>query len=100
MPGKDLVTEANVRQMAPGAELWLGPDRIATPAALDLAFQRGIRVRHGQKPSGGGGDCGCDHTCLWSKIKSTDGTYVVSVSGGRARVARVAEGGPQPFGEE
>lgn len=108
MPGPDLVTEACVRQLAPGAELVLGPGRIATPAALDLAFQRGVRVRRAGEDaplaasdgSDAVSDCGCDLTCLWSKMKSTDGTYVVTVSGGRASVVRVAPGGPQPFGEE
>ena len=39
MPGKDLVTESCVRKLAPGSVLRLTPERIATPAALDLAFQ-------------------------------------------------------------
>lgn len=101
MPGKELVTEACVRQMAPGSELVLGPNKIATPAALDLAHQRGLRVRHGDAPSGGAdGDCGCDKTGLWSKMKASDGTYVVTVTGGRATVVRVDGSGPVPVGQE
>ena len=47
MPGKELVTETCVRQMACGSELVLGPNKIATPAALDLAFQRELlEARH------------------------------------------------------
>ncbi len=100
MPGKELVTESCVRQMTAGTELLLGPNRIATPAALDLAFQRGIRVRRGEDPAGEHGDCGCDKTCLWSRIKAEEGTYVVTVSGGHATVVRVDSEGPRTFGQE
>jgi hypothetical protein len=93
MPGKELVTETCVRQMAPGSELVLGPTKIATPAALDLAFQRGIRVRRGaaQVAERGG---------LWSKLKAADGTYVVTVRGGRATAVRVDGASPVTLGEE
>jgi len=101
MPGKELVTEACVRQLAPGAELVLGANKIATPAALDLAHQRGLRVRHGDAPAAeGDGGCGCDKTCLWSKVKASDGTYVVTVTGGRATVVRIDGAGPVPFAQE
>lgn len=93
---KQLVTEADVRRMASGArELVLGPMKIATPAALDLAFARGMRVIYGDGtpspslPSG-----------LWRKMKSTDGTYVVQVDGGRAVVTKIGSAGPEPFGVE
>ncbi len=100
MPGKELVTETCVRQMARGSELVLGPNKIATPAALDLAFQRGIRVRRGasSQASPGPGDCGCAE--LWSKLKASDGTYVVTVRGGRATAVRVDGSSPVPVGEE
>ena len=100
MPGKELVTETCVRQMARGSELVLGPNKIATPAALDLAFQRGIRVRHGAptQPGAGSGDCGCGE--LWSKLKASDGTYVVTVRGGRATAVRVDGASPVSVGEE
>ncbi len=106
MPQPDLITEACVRRMAPGAELRLGRDRIATPAALDLAFARGVVVRYADEectasaPTGGKSDCGCDKTCLWSRIKARPGTYVVDVRGGRALVTRLGEAGPERFGEE
>jgi len=93
MPGKELVTETCVRQMAPGSELVLGPTRIATPAALDLAFQRGIRVLRGaERVAEQGG--------LWSELKAADGTYVVTVRGGRATVVRVDGASPVTIGEE
>lgn len=99
MPGKELVVEACVRDMAPGSTLVLGPNRIATPAALDLAFARGIRVVHGSeaadaaKTAASGGD-------LWARMKRESGTYVVVVRDGRAVVSRLTESGPAPFGED
>lgn len=99
MPGKELVTESCVRRMAPGDELVLGAGRIATPAALDLAFQRGIRVRREGEASSTSGACG-KRTCLWSRVKERDGTYVVTVRGGRATVVRVDGPTPEPIGED
>lgn len=91
-PGKELVTEADVRRMAPGArELRLGAERIATPAALDLAFARGMRVVYGERVGSG-------TKTLWDEIKSLDGTYVVQVENGRAVVSRIGSRGPEPFG--
>lgn len=97
MPGKELVTEDCVRRMAPGAELQLGSARIATPAALDLAFERGIRVSYG---SATGKSSPALPSSLWDRIKAGDGTYVVQISGGRAVVTRLTDQGPQPFGAE
>ena len=99
MPGKDLVTESCVRQMAPGSVLRLSPDKIATPAALDLCYEKGIRVVHGEEGAardGGGGAT----SPLWEAIKAGDGTYVVVVKNGEATVSRLEEGGPRPFGTE
>lgn len=98
MPGKELVSEACVRDMAPGSKLVLGPNRIATPAALDLAFARGIRVVHGvdSAPAPSTAETGA----LWARIKNQPGTYVVVVEDGKAVVSRLGESGPTPFGEE
>ena len=94
--GKELVTEADVRRMAPGArELVLGAGRIATPAALDLAFSRGMRVVYSEER-----DAHAAVSGLWQKMKATDGTYVVRVEGGRAVVTRIGPDGPEPFGSE
>lgn len=100
MAKKELVTEADVRQMAPGGELVLGPSRIATPAALDAAFSRGIRVVHvaagaasaAPRPDAGSG--------LLARMKQLDGTYVVDVRAGRLVVTRLGPNGPEPFGTE
>ena len=92
---KQLVTEADVRRMAPSAkELVLTPDRIATPAALDLAFSRGMRVVYSD------GTGAAPSSELWNKIRSNDGTYVVHVENGRAVVTRIGPSGPEPFGAE
>lgn len=98
MPGKELVSEACVRGMSPGSKLVLGPNRIATPAALDLAFARGIRVVHGAEsaPAGSNTESGA----LWARMKKLPGTYVVVVEDGRAVVSRLDESGPTTFGEE
>ncbi len=96
MPGKDLWDEARVRKLPDGAEIVLGPGAIATPAALDLAFARGIAVRRG---GGTGSATPASGDALWRKILATDGTYVVEVRGGRPRIARMTDGGPVPVGE-
>ena len=90
--GKRLYTEADVRKLPRDAELQLGPGDIATPAALDLAFQRGIRVRRSDEaaaPRASGGP--------WGELLANDGTYVVEVRAGRAQVFRLTENGPVPL---
>jgi hypothetical protein len=98
MAGKRLYTEADVRGLPRGAELLLGPDAIATPAALDAAFERGVRVVHtaggasGPREAGCGGCGGCDG-CL-RNLLGEDATYVVEVRDGRAVVTRLTDRGP------
>ncbi len=103
MAKKQLFTEACVRKMAPGSELRLGPGRIATPAALDLASERGVRVRYSDEPEGSPAQAGATPSApdsLWNAMLASDGTYVVVVSGGRARVTRLADTGPVNLGEQ
>jgi hypothetical protein len=109
--GKRLYTEADVRALARGARLVLGPDTLATPSALDAAFELGIAVVRGDAGSvsagnpgvssagscGCGGACGNGGGCTWSKMLSSDATYVVVVSNGKASVARLTPSGPVPF---
>ena len=93
---KKLVTEADVPRMASGTrELILGSERIATPAALDLAFSRGMKVIYAEADS-----ASPLPSDLWSRIKSRDGTYVVQVESGRATVTRLGPAGPEPIGGE
>ena len=96
---KRLYTEANVRDLAAGSELVLGRDAIATPAALELAFTRGVRVRwcdgsEAPRKKAADGDGGGLQALL-----SADGEYVVQVRKGRARVFRLAPAGPEFVGE-
>jgi hypothetical protein len=88
MADKRLYTEASVAALAPGSELVLAKGDVATPSALDRAFERGIRVRWASERGGGGA------TGALEALLAADGSYVVEVAGGRARVFRLAEGGP------
>ena len=97
MAGKDLLTEDGVRKLAPGSEIVLGPNKIATPAALDLAFTRGMRVVYADAEAELARGPASD---LWKRMKGEDGTYVVQVKNGRATVTRLSDSGPMPFGEE
>jgi len=95
---KRLHTEASVRELAKGSELVLGPNEIATPAALELAFARGIRVRWSDAAAAPAAAATTTST-LWKTMLGADGQYVVEVAGGRARVFRLAAGGPVLVGE-
>ena len=92
-----LYTEASVRELPSGAELVLEQGDIATPAALELAFARKIRVRWSDGPSTPA--AGENSGGLWRKMLVEDGTYVVEVKNGRARVHRLASAGPVQLGE-
>lgn len=98
MAGRNLFDDARVRGLPDGGELVLGPGDVATPAALDRAFAKGIRVRwkseraaQAAPPAAAGG--------LWGRMLAEDGTYVVSVRGGRATVHRLTDSGPMPVRE-
>jgi hypothetical protein len=97
---KRLYTEANVRELPAGSELVLGRDAIATPAALELAFARGVRVRWGDGTSmPSPGAVAAPGEAFLKKLMAEDGEYVVQVKGGRARVFRLAASGPVFVGE-
>jgi len=103
MAGKQLITEEDVRKMAPGGVLRLDSGTIATPAALDAAFARGIRVQRGAAAA----TVGCSskpstksRECLWHGMLESDGTYVVQVVNGKARVSLLTDAGPVPFGTD
>lgn len=93
---KELVTEACVRSMRPGEKLVLGPGRIATPAALDLAFQRRIEVVYGTERAA----AAPPKSGLLASLAARDGRYLVEVEGARVRVWRLSEGAPELVGEE
>lgn len=95
---KRLYTLADVQAMQHGDELALGPDAIATPSALDLAFTRGIRVRYSEKRTAEEG--GEHHDCLWHRMLERDGSYVVEMKDGHATVTRLTDAGPVAFGTD
>jgi len=96
---KRLYTEVNVRELPAGSELVLGKDAIATPSALELAFARGIRVRYGDGTSTPAASVAAPADAGLRKLLAEDGEYVVQVKGGRARVFKLAAGGPVFVGE-
>lgn len=89
---KKLYTEKEIRALAPGSELVLGAGAIATPAALDLAFQRGVRVRWSDgsvtPPSGGAVTTSGE----LAGLLGADGNYLVTVKNGVAQVLRIGDG--------
>jgi hypothetical protein len=96
---KRLYTESDVRAMARGSELVLGKDALATPSALDAAFELGIRVVRGAaKPASDA--AAAAQSGLWSRMHSQDGTYVVVIKNGRASVSRLTDQGPVQLGSE
>jgi hypothetical protein len=100
MAGKRLITESDVRALARGAELVVTPDTIVTPAALDLAFERGVRlVRAAAGAAAGGCSCGgsCSKCGAWGKLLASEGTYVVVVKNGVASISKLTDQGPLPF---
>ncbi len=106
MASKRLITESDVRALARGAELVLTPDTIVTPAALDLAFERGVRlVRANAASASGAGACSCggscggssSNGCAWGRLLASDGTYVVVVKNGVASLSKLTDQGPVPF---
>jgi hypothetical protein len=95
VPGRELVTERDVLALPAGSQLVLGPGRIATPAALDAAFLRGIRVV--RQEDGGSAAGGASDSELLQRLRSQDGTFVVVVREGRLTISRIGPGGPEPF---
>lgn len=95
---KRLYTEANVRELPAGSELVLGREAHATPAALELAFLRGLRVQWSdgsRTPPAGPAVT----ESLWKKLLGEDGEYVLQVRAGHARVFKLGASGPLFVGE-
>lgn len=90
MANKRLVTEADVLALAPGSELVLDGPTIVTPAALDAAHRRGLRLRRtGEAAPARAVPAGLE------RLLAQDGTYVVVVRAGRMSVTHLSENGPQ-----
>lgn len=96
MANKRLYTEADVAALPRGAALVLGKEALATPAALDLAFARGIAVSYADGKTVAGQPVARDESL--SRMLATDGTYVVTVQKGKAIITRLVDGVPTPFG--
>jgi hypothetical protein len=94
MTQRRLYTEADVRALPQGSELVLGRAALATPAALDAAFERGLRVVWGAASA----SAPAAISDGLQRLLASDGTYVVAVRGGRAQVTRLGDSGPVPFG--
>ena len=96
MANKRLYTEADVAAMPRGAVLSLGKAALATPAALDLAFSRGIAVSYDEGATLAGSlPARAD---ALARMLAQDGTYVVTVQRGAAVLTRLVDGVPTPFG--
>ena len=95
---KRLYTEANVRELPAGSELVLGKEALATPAALELAYVRGVRVRWADGSSTPGLAAGNAAGGV-ARLLAEDGQYLVQVQAGKARVYRLGPSGPVLVGE-
>ena len=94
-----LYTEADFRALGEGSVVHIGDDDLVTPAALDVAHERGLRlVRGGQGQAAPGGK---KRDCLWHKVLATPGKYLVEVNGsGDAAVWQLGDHGPVAFGRD
>ncbi len=93
-----LILESDVRSLAPGSSLKIAPGDIITPAALDTAHERNVRVWYGTAPRPSGEAAKKD--CLWHKMLSEPGKYLVEVKDGDAIVWQLAETGPVAYGRD
>ena len=84
-----------MRHLAPGSIVQVAPGDIITPAALDAAHERGIRVWQGTTVQSPGGK-----DCLWHKMLAEPGKYLVEVKHGEAIVWQLAENGPVAYGRD
>lgn len=90
----NLYTESDVRALPKGSQLVLEPGDLVTPAGLDEANLRRIHVVRGGAPRAAAAS-----DPVWQQMLARDGSYVVQVTKGRARVFRMTPDGPQPVGE-
>lgn len=100
MAQKRLIVESEVHALARGSELVIGRDVIITPAALDAAFERRIRVVWLERAAEGASAPVAPASNLWQRMHQGEGTYVVQVKNGRASVSRLTDQGPIHFGSE
>jgi hypothetical protein len=97
MGERRLYTEDSVRALPAGSELVLGRGVLATPAALDLAFARGVRVRWSDGKEAPAAAQAPPASAAWQALLARDGTYVVRVRAGQAELYELVDGVPRAF---
>jgi hypothetical protein len=93
---KRLYTESDVAALPRGALLSLGKDALATPAALDMAYARGVQISYGDGKAIEGKIQARDDAFV--RMLAQDGTYVVTVQKGGGTIVRLVDGVPTAFG--
>ncbi len=96
MANKRLYTESDVAALPRGAVLSLGKEALATPAALDMAYLRGVQVVYADGKAVEGRAQLRDDAL--TRMLAQDGTYIVTVQKGGAVIARLVDGAPAAFG--
>ncbi len=103
MANKQLITEADVGELPRGGVLRIDGRMLVTPAALDAAHARGMRVVY--EEASGSGRCSNSAKpkkapCLWHSVLASEGTFVVQVKNGHATVSQITDAGPVLFGTD
>jgi len=95
-----LYTEADFRALSAGSVVHIGDDDLVTPAALDVAHERGLKLVRGAAGAAAAGG-GKKRDCLWHKVLATPGKFLVEVSAsGDAAVWQLGDQGPVAFGRD
>jgi len=95
-----LYTEADFRALPEGSTVHVGDHDLVTPAALDVAHERGLRLVRGAGPTAVAAG-GKKRDCLWHKVLATPGKFLVEVSAsGDAAVWQLGDHGPVAFGRD
>lgn len=99
--GKRVITESEINKMTAPGEIVVDSETLITPAALDAAFTRGLRVtyRKGetQGPPSRARLSSRERQILRQIASLTDGDYLLQIREGRLRVFRIGEDGVHPI---
>jgi hypothetical protein len=95
---KRIIVEKDVLRMTVPAEIVLDADTVATPAALDAAHTRGIRViyRKREQRSGRPGPHAGEPRLTKRIAGLPDGNYLLQVRDGRPRIYEIRDNGIFP----
>lgn len=96
--GKRVITEADVARMEAPGELVVTPDVVVTPAALDTAFAKGLRViyQRASTPAFQGGLNDREKRLLKKLSALSEGDYLLQVRAGRLRLFEIRDDGISP----